>query len=41
MAFLNDRRNLTIASLIVAFVFLFAFNAFVGSTVRNLSVDLH
>ena len=40
MALLNDRRNLTIASLIVAFVFLFAFNAFVGNAARNLSVDL-
>ncbi len=45
MAFLSDRRNLAIASLIVAFVFLFAFNAFVGNALvgsagRNLSVDL-
>ncbi len=40
MAFLSDRRNLTIASLIVAFVFLFAFNAFVGNAARNVSADL-
>ncbi len=40
MALLNDRRRLTIATLIVAFVFLFAFNAFVGSVARNLSLDL-
>ncbi len=45
MAFLNDRRGLTIATLIVAFVFLFAFNAFVGNALvgiagRNVSVDL-
>ncbi len=40
MAFLNDRRSLTIATLVVAFVFLFAFNAFVGNAARNLSVDL-
>ena len=40
MAFFNDRRSLTIATLIVAFVFLFAFNAFVSNAARNLSVDL-
>ena len=40
MAFLNNRRNLTVASLIVAFVFLFAFNAFVGNAARNVSADL-
>lgn len=40
MAFLNDRRNLTVATLIVAFVFLFAFNAFVGNAARNISADL-
>lgn len=45
MAFLNDRRNLTIATLVVAFVFLFAFNAFVGNALvgiagRNIAVDL-
>ena len=40
MAFLNNRRNLTVATLIVAFVFLFAFNAFVGNAARNVSADL-
>lgn len=40
MAFLNDRRNLTVATLVVAFVFLFAFNAFVGNAARNVSADL-
>ncbi len=40
MAFFNERRNLTVATLIVAFVFLFAFNAFVGNAARNVSADL-
>jgi len=40
MAFLNDRRKLAIATLIVAFVLLFALNAFVGSVARNVAVDL-
>ncbi|MCY4394012.1 MAG: GldG family protein [Rhodospirillaceae bacterium] len=40
MAFFNERRNLTVATLIVAFIFLFAFNAFVGNAARNVSADL-
>ncbi|MCY4239767.1 MAG: Gldg family protein [Rhodospirillaceae bacterium] len=40
MMFLDDRRKLAGATLIVAFVLLFALNAFVGNVARNLSVDL-
>ena len=39
-SWLSDRRKLTVLSLIVAFVFLGALNAFSNSVLRGLSIDL-